>query len=170
MLGEERPTDNPHCHPWITPKSFFFELRHFYHIQISSLAASSPLWSNCPSEKIMFFWTYSIFGCSLELLGMQLLFNWNQQPELAWIQSWAFPPQKCLLEPGDQGMGGLVIHLQVLLPGKLCLDLGTMLAQKTEFLFSGQKKMTCHSWGPQLSGSWGKCSIAQLVSVNVWIN
>lgn len=137
----------------------------------------SPPWQHlslygviCLSKKIMLFWTCCIFGRSLELLGMQLLFNWDQQPVLAWSQSWASSHQKCLLEPGDQGAGGQVIHSQVWPPRDVLSVPGDCAGSENRiFLLLPEKEVACHPYKQKMSGSCGKCSPAQWMSVNVWM-
>lgn len=117
----------------------------------------------CLSKKMMLFWTCCIFGRSLELLGMQLLFNWDQQPVLAWSQSWASSHQKCLLEPGDQGAGGRVIHLQVWpprdalsVPGDCWLRKqdSPFLPEKEVLVIHTNRKWVVHTGSVHLPSGW----------------
>lgn len=105
----------------------------------------SPPWQHlslygviCLSKKIMLFWTCCIFGRSLELLGMQLLFNWDQQPVLAWSQSWASSHVCWSLGMKEQMAKSSTSRSDP--QGMFFLYLGTVLAQKTGFPFSYQKK------------------------------
>lgn len=119
----------------------------------------------------MLFWTCCIFGRSLELLGMQLLFNWDQQPVLAWSQSWASSNQKCLLEPGDQGAGGQVIHLQVWPPRDALSVPGDCSGSENRIsLLLPEKVVLVIHANRKMSGSRGKCSPTQQMSLNVWMN
>lgn len=105
---------------------------------------------------------------------MQLLFNWNQQPVLARIQSWASPHQKCLLAPGDQGEGGQVTHPQVMTPrGSSVCTWELCWLRKQNFHSLSRKRGIYRSRGPvnRNGVAHAEClSLAQLMSANVWIN
>ena len=114
----------------------------------------SPPWQHptlygvtASQKKILLFWTCCILGFSLELLGLQLLFNWNQQPGLAWIQSWASLHQNCLLEPEDEGKRGQVSHLWVTtLRGSCLCAWGLCRLWKQNFHSLTRKKKPCLSF------------------------
>lgn len=135
----------------------------------------SPPWQHltlygvtASQKKILLFWTCCILGFSLELLGLQLLFNWNQQPGLAWIQSWASLHQNCLLEPGDEGKRGQVTF-RLRLSGEVASVPGDSAGSGNRIfiLWPEKRSPVCYSWGSadrNLSGSCRSRHVTQLMS------
>lgn len=136
----------------------------------------SPPWQHptlygvtASQKKILLFWTCCILGFSLELLGLQLLFNWNQQQ--GWLGFRAEPP--CIrnvcwsLKMRERGAKSPTFGLR--LSGEAAFVPGDSAGSgnRISILWPEKRSPVCHSWGSadrNLSGSCRSLLVTQLMS------